>query len=97
MNSLDAQGQNLTCSSMPCCMCELILMLANIRSKYVSSLSQDEEAVEPEEGQSNASSSNDGEDGAEEEEEFDPVDQWHPKNPYQVRMDLPDVLCDALF
>jgi len=53
---------------------------------------QDEEKDEV-----SADSSQNSEDGSEEDEEVDPVDQWHPRNPYQVRMDLPDVLTDALF
>ena len=50
---------------------------------------------------SDSSQNNDDEieddDDIEDDEEVDPVDQWHPRNPYQVRMDLPDVLTDALF
>ena len=42
-------------------------------------------------------SSQNNDDDIEDDEEVDPVDQWHPRNPYQVRMDLPDVLTDALF
>ena len=42
-------------------------------------------------------SSQNNDDDTEDNEEVDPVDQWHPRNPYQVRMDLPDVLTDALF
>ena len=26
-----------------------------------------------------------------------PVERWHPLNPYQVRMDLPDLLSEQLF
>lgn len=33
----------------------------------------------------------------EEEEEFDPVAEWHPNNPYQLRSDLPDILSEDLF
>jgi hypothetical protein len=32
-----------------------------------------------------------GEDGA------DAVAKWHPRNPYQVRVDLPDLLAEELF
>ncbi|KAL0023671.1 hypothetical protein WJX77_011852 [Trebouxia sp. C0004] len=49
-----------------------------------------------EEDEVSADSSQNNED-ADEDEDFDAVDQWHPRNPYQVRMDLPDVLTDALF
>ena len=49
-----------------------------------------------EEDEVSADSSQNSEDGVEEDEEVDAVDQWHPRNPYQVRMDLPDVLTDAL-
>lgn len=34
-------------------------------------------------------------DGA--EEDFDPLSQWHPNNPYDVRVDLPDILSESLF
>ncbi|DBA75980.1 TPA: hypothetical protein ACH3X2_008914 [Trebouxia sp. C0005] len=50
-----------------------------------------------EEDEVSAESSQNSEDDIEEDEEVDAVDQWHPRNPYQVRMDLPDVLTDALF
>ena len=50
-----------------------------------------------EEDEVSADSSQTSEDDIEEDEEADAVDQWHPRNPYQVRMDLPDVLTDALF
>ena len=61
--------------------------------EHCNSHLQDEGPDTPEEGQASARDGND----VEEEEEVDAVDQWHPKNPYQVRMDLPDVLSDALF
>ena len=50
-----------------------------------------------EEDEVSADSSQTSEDDIEEDEEVDAVDQWHPRNPYQVRMDLPNVLTDALF
>lgn len=28
------------------------------------------------------------------DEEYDPVQLWHPRNPYRVRMDLPDLLSE---
>lgn len=34
----------------------------------------------------------DEEEDLEEEEFVDPVGMWHPNNPYQVRIDLPDIL-----
>ena len=34
---------------------------------------------------------------AEEEEDVDPLTQWHPNNPYQVRTDLPNILSESLF
>ena len=33
-----------------------------------------------------------GEEDPEDEEGVDPISMWHPKNPYQVRIDLPDIL-----
>ena len=29
--------------------------------------------------------------------EFDPVAEWHPNNPYQVRTDLPNILSEQLY
>lgn len=33
----------------------------------------------------------------EDDADFDPVADWHPNNPYQVRTDLPNILSEQLF
>lgn len=38
-----------------------------------------------------------GEEVDEDDEDFDPVAEWHPNNPYQVRTDLPNILSEQLF
>lgn len=36
-------------------------------------------------------------DDNEDDAEFDPVAEWHPNNPYQVRTDLPNILSEQLY
>ena len=52
---------------------------------------------EQESGDEEDDSGDEEEDEEEEsEDEYDPVQQWHPRNPYRVRMDLPDLLSENL-